>query len=160
MLQRIQSIYYLLASVCLLGSVFFDAIQLKTNTQTLTFGVWEATFYQSSPQIQNISSKPTPILVLTFFVALMAFAAIFQYRNRFLQQKFGRLVIILSMGLVFMCVGFVYNLSKDLMPSAAMPSIVPGVAAFLPFLAIVFAFLANKNVKKDDDLVKSADRIR
>jgi hypothetical protein len=31
---------------------------------------------------------------------------------------------------------------------------------FLPIVAIVFLALANKAIKKDEDLVKSADRLR
>ena len=35
-----------------------------------------------------------------------------------------------------------------------------GIGMFLPIVAIVFLVLANKAIKKDEDLVKSADRLR
>ena len=35
-----------------------------------------------------------------------------------------------------------------------------GIGMFLPIVVILFAFLANKAIKKDEDLVKSVDRLR
>jgi ABC-type polysaccharide transport system permease subunit len=35
-----------------------------------------------------------------------------------------------------------------------------GIGMFLPIVAIVFLVLANKAIKKDEDLVKSVDRLR
>jgi ABC-type polysaccharide transport system permease subunit len=35
-----------------------------------------------------------------------------------------------------------------------------GIGMFLPIIAIVLLVLANKAIKKDEDLVKSVDRLR
>jgi len=35
-----------------------------------------------------------------------------------------------------------------------------GVQLVVPFISIVFLFLANKAIRRDEDLVKSADRLR
>ena len=35
-----------------------------------------------------------------------------------------------------------------------------GIGMFLPVVSIILLALANKAIKKDEDLVKSADRIR
>jgi hypothetical protein len=35
-----------------------------------------------------------------------------------------------------------------------------GIGMFLPIISIVFIALANKAIKKDEDLVKSVDRLR
>ena len=35
-----------------------------------------------------------------------------------------------------------------------------GIGMFLPILAILLLVLANKAIKKDEDLVKSVDRLR
>ena len=35
-----------------------------------------------------------------------------------------------------------------------------GIGMFLPLVSIVFLVLANKAIKKDEDLVKSVDRLR
>jgi hypothetical protein len=35
-----------------------------------------------------------------------------------------------------------------------------GIGMFVPILAVLLLVLANKAIKKDEDLVKSADRLR
>jgi hypothetical protein len=35
-----------------------------------------------------------------------------------------------------------------------------GIGMFLPILVVLLVVLANKAIKKDEDLVKSADRLR
>lgn len=35
-----------------------------------------------------------------------------------------------------------------------------GIGMFLPIISIVFLVMANKAIKKDEDLVKSVDRLR
>jgi len=34
------------------------------------------------------------------------------------------------------------------------------LGSFLPIIAAVFTFLASRSIKKDEDLIRSADRIR
>jgi hypothetical protein len=35
-----------------------------------------------------------------------------------------------------------------------------GLGMYLPVIALAFTFLANRGIKKDEDLVKSVDRLR
>jgi len=64
----------------------------------------------------------------------------------------------LNMILNFILLGlFVYqslNLSGETLVSEK------GIGMFLPIGSIILLVLANKAIKKDEDLVKSADRIR
>ncbi len=66
----------------------------------------------------------------------------------------GRFNIILN----FILLGFfVYqslNVSREMAVSEK------GIGIFLPVVFIVFLALANKAIKKDEDLVKSVDRLR
>jgi K+ transporter len=38
--------------------------------------------------------------------------------------------------------------------------LVPGIKMFIPVLILIFAILAYRGIKKDEDLVKSGDRLR
>ena len=73
------------------------------------------------------------------------------------QQQFvmGRLNIILNLILLGLLVYRTLNASGG-------TTVVPekGVGMFLPIFSIVFLVLANKAIKKDEDLVKSVDRLR
>jgi ABC-type polysaccharide transport system permease subunit len=67
----------------------------------------------------------------------------------------GRLNIILNLILLGL---FVY---RSLNVSGETPAVSEkGIGMFLPIVAIVLLVLANKAIKKDEDLVKSVDRLR
>jgi hypothetical protein len=86
--------------------------------------------------------------------ALLALITIFLFKNRKLQFVLGRVNILLN----FVLVGvFVYGLLS--LPGEKSFS-EKGIEMLLPIISIVFLVMANKAIKKDEDLVKSVDRFR
>ena len=136
MLQRIQSIYLLLAAGISGGLIFvFDL--WKTNEGHALFAKDE-------------------LLYLGLFLAsaVLSLISIFMFKNRQSQFVMGRLNIILN----FILLGlFVYR-SLSLSGEAQVSE--KGIGMLLPIFSIVFLVLANKAIKKDEDLVKSVDRLR
>ncbi|TBN00444.1 DUF4293 family protein [Hyunsoonleella flava] len=136
MLQRIQTVYLLLAAASALGLIF-------------VFHLW-------------ITNEGTTVFAkdkLPFFAAFLASGAlslitIFLFKNRKLQFVLGRLNIILN----FFLLGFFVYLSLNLSGETEVSE--KGIGMFLPIISIVFLALANKAIKKDEDLVKSVDRLR
>jgi hypothetical protein len=89
-----------------------------------------------------------------FASALLALIAIFLFKNRKLQFVFGRIIILINLFLLGLLIYLSLNLSGEASVSEK------GIGMFLPVLAILFIVLANKAIKKDEDLVKSVDRLR
>lgn len=84
----------------------------------------------------------------------LSLISIFRYKDRKSQFVLGRLNIILN----FILLGlFVY---QSLSLSGETEVSEKGIGILLPILSIVFLVLANKAIKKDEDLVKSVDRLR
>ena len=103
------------------------------------------------------------IKVLAFLIALIigaSLASLLQYKARQRQMAVNRILLLIN--LIFM--GFV--LFHTYMPeSGFVDAIKEGELAldnggFLPMVNIVLLFLANKGIRKDEELVKSIDRIR
>jgi hypothetical protein len=102
-----------------------------------------------------------------YFMNQMAFTALFglsttlslvsliSHKKRQQQFVLGRLNIILNLILLGLFVYRSLNLSGE-----AVPVSEKGIGMFLPIFSIVFLALANKAIKKDEDLVKSVDRLR
>jgi drug/metabolite transporter (DMT)-like permease len=86
-------------------------------------------------------------------------AAIALYKSRPRQVRVVRSawLVVLALGVLQFIAG--NSLHAYLEKSGTVESSY-GVSFFLPFLAIVFAFLAERAIKKDEDLVKSMDRLR
>jgi len=135
MLQRIQTLYLLIAAVC------SGALSLSTYL-LVSEGV---TVYV----IDSIS-----YLVLFEGSAMLSLISIFLFKSRQTQFVLGRLNIILN----FILLGlFVFRL-LSLPGGPANPE--KGIGLLLPIFSIVLLALANKAIKKDETLVKSVDRLR
>ncbi|WCO02437.1 DUF4293 domain-containing protein [Psychroserpens ponticola] len=136
MIQRIQTVYLLLSAAVSAGLIFI--LHLWTNSQDVSVYVKDEYLY----------------LGLFLGSALLSLISIFSFKNRKFQFVLGRLNIILN----FILLGFfVYQL---LMPPGESNISEKGVGIFIPILSIVLLVLANKAIKKDEDLVKSVDRLR
>ncbi len=136
MIQRIQTLYLLLAVVISAGLIF--VFYLWTNND----GV-------------EIYAKDD-YLYLGLFIgsALLSLISIFSYKKRKTQFMLGRLNIILNFILLGIFVTQSLNLSGETNVSEK------GIGILLPVFSIVCLALANKAIKKDEDLVKSVDRLR
>ncbi|WP_298536280.1 DUF4293 domain-containing protein [uncultured Algibacter sp.] len=136
MLQRIQSIYLLCAAGISAGLIFVFHLWI-TNDGLSVFA-------------------KDDILYLGLFLgsAILSLISIFMYKNRKSQFMLGRLNIILN----FILLGFFVYQSLNISGETAVSE--KGIGMLLPIVSIVFLALANKAIKKDEDLVKSVDRLR
>ena len=137
MLQRIQTIYLLISAGGSAGLIFL--LDLWKTAEGLKVFAQDEMLYFS----------------LFLASAVIAFISIFKYTNRQTQFVLNRLNIILN----FILLGlFVYR-SLSLSGETSDVS-EKGIGILLPIFSIVFLVLANKAIKKDEDLVKSVDRLR
>ncbi|MDG2152208.1 MAG: DUF4293 family protein, partial [Polaribacter sp.] len=73
---------------------------------------------------------------------------------RKLQFVIGRLVILINLFLLGLLIYVSLTLPGEISISEK------GIGMFLPIIVVLLVVLANKAIKKDEDLVKSADRLR
>ena len=136
MLQRIQTIYLLIVTAISAVLVFLLPLwQLESG--------------------DSFFAKDSFLLIVLFLgSAVLALLSIFMYKNRQLQFVLGRLNIILN----FFLLGFFVYQSLNLSGETSVSE--KGIGMFLPIVSIVLLVFANKAIKKDEDLVKSVDRLR
>jgi hypothetical protein len=70
-------------------------------------------------------------------------------------MKLCRLILIL----IFVTIGLLFY-TADAISSGLDQKVVYKIGTYLPLLQVIFIFLAHQAIKKDDELVKSADRLR
>lgn len=143
MIQRIQSIYLLLAGVFSGGLTF--AFSLWTNTKGVQYII---DLFSGA----SILEKMIPVLFLGS--ALLSIVTIFMYANRKLQFVLVRINILINLLLLGLLVYVSQTLSGETLVSEK------GIGMFIPVVVVLLLFLANKAIKKDEDLVKSVDRLR
>ena len=137
MIQRIQTLYLLLAFIVTGILLFFIPLWTMSDNK-------EYFFMQS--QVYTI------LLGLSNSLTLLS---VVSYKKRQNQFVINRLNIVLNLILLGLFVYRSLNLSGETLAVSEK-----GIGMFLPVVAIVFLVLANKAIKKDEDLVKSVDRLR
>lgn len=147
MIQRIQSIYLFLASLCgfgLFGLPFASTEQAIASSQLF------------ASDAQYTISDSTGVLVLFIGAALAALAAIFLFKQRLVQIRIAVLAVVLNiLGLLLSFWVFM----KDA-PNMGEAPVEEQFGLGLPALFIVFGMLAVSGIRKDEKLVKSMDRLR
>lgn len=137
MLQRIQTIYYLVAAL-LLAVPFM-------NIPLFTIGSIDRTIFGQDKQ-----SSTDYILLLVLLVVL--FAIIFSYKNRARQITLSWFTIVLTtLALVWFYIGAITN-------NAQHVSIQIGF--YCVALSLFFQRMGLRGVKKDKKLIDSMDRLR
>ena len=134
MIQRIQSIYLLLAAV--VSGILIFLFPLYT--------------LDGAPQ--NILNDPT-FMILTVLSTLISLFSIFRYRNRKQQVVSGRINIIINF-ILFGLILFMFFNNRQ----ADGDSL--GIASFMPVVAVILIALANRGIMRDEALVRAADRLR
>ncbi len=142
MIQRIQSIFLLLAAGACFGLL---GLPFAETDQVLAQGF----FTDADFDILDHWS----LLVLFLGAGLLLVVAIFLYKSRPTQLKLTLVSILLVVG---GAVASVILLTQSTATDRAEVSF--GIA--LPILAIAFSLLARRGIQRDEKLVRSADRLR
>ena len=154
MIQRIQSLYWLGAIICLSFLNFgLDVFMFETKD-----AVYEFDFY-SEVKFANgkvVSEKMIWIYPATILVTVFILIAIFSYKRLKVQFKMSNRI---KFGLTFMLIFLTLNAYLGVFVKNT-ETVVLGPGYFLFAIAVVFTYLASWGVKKDKKLLDSVDRIR
>lgn len=136
MIQRIQSLWLLLAATCAFAGFKFPYYS-GTNAKGL------------SPYELN-ATENILLMLTTVIVGGLAFLTIFLFKNRTLQLRLCVLGIFLEALLIFLYFREVQTFTKG---TYALTAILHSV------IAIAF-FLAARAINKDEKMIKDSDRLR
>ena len=136
MIQRIQTIYMLLSALLVVG-----------------FYLWFPEIVDAEGAVKMSREEPL-ITGLIIAVIVLAILSILNFKKRQHQFVLNRLNILLHFVLLGVIVYRSLSLSGETLVSQK------GIGVLLPLVSIVFLVLANKAIKRDEDLVKSVDRLR
>lgn len=142
MIQRIQSIYLLLVAILSGGLIFVFHLWKLAENKVFVLDLFSD---------EAIMNKSVPVLFLGS--AILALYSIFSFKDRKKQFVVGRFIMLINLFLLGVLIYLSLNLPGEVTSEK-------GIGMFLPVLAILFSVMANKAIKKDEDLVKSVDRLR
>ncbi len=155
MIQRIQSIYLLLAALC--SGLLLAAPLYSIETTTATYQLFLGGLVQTNPEDTILTSQPA-ILAVGFLLTLFPIIILFLYKKRPIQMRLAASSMMANTAMLLLLVGIVNKSIEHITELHVKETY--GFGLILPALSIVFLFLANKAIRKDDKLIRSADRLR
>lgn len=131
MIQRIQSIYLLIALISMTLISFKVPIYYLNETLFM-------------------AQDDTKTFVLTIVGALFSLLGLFMFKSRKFQMKLIRLTVLIQM-IIGIRIFMLFIKFKVILNNSFL---------FLMVFTLITLIMAYRGVKKDDDLVRSIDRIR
>ena len=162
MIQRIQTLFLLAIGILMVVTIFVPFWQSEAIEKTsgiaghLHLDPVAIHFTPHSQASQENRGDTYYLAALALLASLTAMFALLQYRNRKLQTRLcaiNYLLLLSLLGTYF----FAIDKAKTLFE---ISDVLFSTGFYLPLIAIVFNFLALRYIKKDEDLIKSVDRIR
>ncbi|MDC0230322.1 DUF4293 domain-containing protein [Aureispira] len=138
-IQRIQTLYLLLVSF-LGGSLFTIPFAIAPQEQ-------EGIFLDGLLNIHDHSG----LMVMCVLIIVLSLVATFLYNNRVLQINLSKVNMLIS-SVLFIFAAYLYYAVKD-------NALISG-GILVPVIVVVLLFFANKNILKDEKLVRDSNRLR
>lgn len=147
-IQRIQSVYLLIAVILMVVFAFFPALTFELGGREFVYGALEA----GKVGVTHIDPL---MLMLVILISLLAFIDIFLYKNlqRQMTVCFVDIIIGLAMLISIGIQAYMVSRKPDLTLTWQWYLV-------LPVLSIIFLMLAHKSMSNDKKKLRDADRLR
>ena len=160
MIQRIQTIYLLFTAILTVLTAWFElAIYYSADQEIFRYGLFGNRATSDGELYVPGNWMVQAVIVLASL--LLSLFIIFKFKNRKLQLKLGQFNYLLLLAIILSIYFSVRNLI-NLVPINDFENVkaVYWIGFYMPVAAIAFQFLANRGIKKDEELVKSVERLR
>ncbi len=155
MIQRAQSVYLLSVSVLMIFMIVLPAAEIAIKGgEIVIYHNYGLKSY--SAENAKIIFSTFPVTILTCVIALISFINIFLYNNRNLQMRFCIYNMILLIGLVVL-IYFYYTVMRkrlDILNHTFK------IAIVFPIISAILTLLSLKDIRRDEALVRSCERLR
>ncbi len=158
MLQRIQTLYLAIAALACVLLFFFPLAaffnELEGNYKLFIYGIRSL-----DPEPRAVFSLffTLPLIVLVIVSILLTLLTIFSYKKRWLQVRLNAFNVITNI-VVIMLIFFYY--APYITGITKSDPEYNYIGMILPLITLAMLILATRAIKKDEALVKSADRLR
>ncbi|HEY1010008.1 MAG TPA: DUF4293 domain-containing protein [Daejeonella sp.] len=155
MIQRIQSIWLFFATASIFSLFLFPYLRVLDETG-FAKDIMVTGIYQNING-QQVQTEPfLSLTIATVILGLIPFVVIFLYKDRKKQVLYSYLTVVLIIGFSF----WIIQRAKGIIGNVELQPENYGIGLMLPSFAILFIILAIRGMKRDDRLIKSADRLR
>jgi uncharacterized membrane protein len=162
MIQRIQTVFLFFATVSGILIFFFPIANFYADADVFSFYLYSVNNLTPDPfgDVQTAEQIVNPLYplilsALQFIIIAVTLTTILKFKNRLLQIRLNYLNVFLNVLLI----GGIFYLSS-LMEQQLDTVASYGLGGVFPLITVTMLFLSNIFIRKDERLVRSADRLR
>ena len=155
MIQRIQTVYLLLATVLMSLTLFLPLATIWQGGNEIIIKAWFA-----DGTVGFKAPLPLYLGIILSVATALPFVTIFLYKKRMTQIRLCVSEIVLLLGSAAFIALYCYRMCDVLAELMQELNFTLGFAALMPVVAIIPMVLAIRGIAKDEALVRSLDRIR
>ena len=155
MIQRIQSLYLLLTSIASVLFLSGNFLSFFNDSESGIFMNYRGIWMEGTGGALQMQESQIIIPIVVLLLIILSVVAIFLYKNRKIQIKFALATVFLSAALTALTAWFAYSAGEKYQAVLS-----PGIRTFLPMIILLFSILAYLGIRKDENLVRSYDRLR
>lgn len=155
MWQRIQTLYLVLAMVVNLLLFGINLASVSINGVAYSYGVYGITLEETG----ELAVQSEWLMLLALLSVLLSLVIIFLFNKRQLQIKLAQLNLFVQAAFVVITLLLADNLMLSL-ENGSTALLEYGFGTYLSVVPLIFLYLAIRGIKKDEALVRAADRIR
>ncbi len=150
MLQRIQTVYLFLVFVFCLLYILFPLATINVDSDLFKLKAFDAIVDEV-----NVLLLQAILLVVLFSIMVLTIITTFKYKKRLFQIRLGKLNMLLLLVLIVLSFFYIDSVKVHLNGEVEY-----GAGIFFPVISMILILFANRAIRKDEELVRSADRIR
>lgn len=158
MLQRIQTVYLAIGAIACIALYFFPLANFYNEVQgNYKFFICHIQSMDPEPKLNFSIIFSLPAIILTLASIIFSISTIFLFKKRWLQLRLISFNVI-TLTVLILVLFFFYTAQLKTTTGADPEYTYPGM--LLPVLSLVMLILANRAIRKDEQRVRSADRLR
>ncbi len=158
MIQRIQSVLLLVAAICSVFLFFFPVFTWDNGSDLANgyeLSIWNTVEFNQGSTVEL--QKNQPLMIVNSMVIILTVGVIFMYKTRLKQARYCHLLTLLQLILVSILL-YDWDQVNAIVEGDNQWEVSFGMAFLI--LPLVLFLLSRYFILKDDELVKSANRLR
>jgi peptidoglycan/LPS O-acetylase OafA/YrhL len=156
MIQRVQTIYLALVFILVAIMLFLPVVVFHAGDVVFYMTIFR---FEGIESLDFIDKLPNiwPLPIFAGFLGIISLVSIFRYNNRKQQMFINMIALMFNFALLAGIFLFADNVAAL---EGVEDKVIYDIAAYFPVITVLMLILANRNIRKDEKLVRSADRLR
>lgn len=155
MIQRIQTLYLGIASILLIVLFMVNILLLELTGEDASYQLTQIGLEMHADTGVEKIGQAYAVMVSLVLSLLLSIYAVMQYRNRKFQITLVRFAMLMQLAFIASVVFYLTRLQEMTEGEVSYSPLL-----LVPIVNIVLYVLAIRGIRKDEELVRSADRLR